>query len=113
MNGSMGRVQSVMDGIAHVTLDGKPFELDAADADNLDLAYAISVHKAQGSQWRRVIIPVFRSRLLDRTLIYTAITRGTEQVIILGDQRALAAAIENMPASTARSIGLDKRLRRA
>ncbi|AXQ95405.1 ATP-dependent RecD-like DNA helicase [Cereibacter azotoformans] len=113
MNGSMGRVQSVIDGIAHVTIDGKPFELDAADADNLDLAYAISVHKAQGSQWRRVIIPVFPSRLLDRTLIYTAITRATEQVIILGDRRALAAAIENTPASTARSVGLDKRLRQA
>ncbi|WP_330647112.1 AAA family ATPase (plasmid) [Thioclava litoralis] len=113
MNGSMGRVQSVIDGIAHVTLDGKPFELDAADAGNLDPAYAISVHKAQGSQWRRVIIPVFPSRLLDRTLIYTAITRATDQVIMLGDRCALAGAIANMPASTARSVGLHERLQRA
>lgn len=110
MNGSMGRVQSVIDGIAHVTLDGRSFELGAEDAENVELAYAISVHKAQGSQWRRVIIPIFPSRLLDRTLVYTAITRATEQVILLGDELALASAIKSAPSSTARSIGLDKRL---
>lgn len=110
MNGSMGRVQSVIDGIAHVTLDGRSFELRAEDAENVELAYAISVHKAQGSQWRRVIIPIFPSRLLDRTLVYTAITRATEQVILLGDELALASAIKSAPSATARSIGLDKRL---
>ncbi|WRH64373.1 MAG: ATP-binding domain-containing protein [Fuscovulum sp.] len=73
-------------------------------------AFAISVHKAQRSQWRRVIIPIFPSRLLDRTLVYTAIARVAEQVILLGDELALASAIKSAPASTVQSIGLDKRL---
>lgn len=112
MNGSMGRLHSVADGIAHATLDGKAFDLTAADAERVALAYAISVHKAQGSQWRRVIVPVFSSKLLDRTLLYTAITRATEQVILVGDMIALEQAVTRAPKSLERSIGLGQRLNR-
>ena len=76
------------------------------DKENLDLAYAISIHKAQGSQFRRVIVPVFPSRLLDRTLIYTAITRATEQVVILGDRKVLEQALAAPPAPHRRRHGL-------
>lgn len=112
MNGSMGRLHSVADGVAHATLDGKAFDLTAADAERVALAYAISVHKAQGSQWRRVIVPVFSSKLLDRTLLYTAVTRATEQVILVGDKTALEQAITRAPRSLERSIGLGQRLNR-
>lgn len=110
MNGSMGRLHSVIDGIGHATLDGRPHELTEADAEMIELAYAISVHKAQGSQWPRVIVPVFPSRLLDRTLLYTAITRATEQVVLVGDAKALATAIIDTPTALLRSVGLHERI---
>ena len=70
--------------------------------DRIELAHAITVHKAQGSQFRRVIIPVVQSRLLDRTLVYTALTRAVDQVVFVGDRRALVAAIEAPPRSQQR-----------
>ena len=60
----------------------------------------------QGSQFRRVIVPVFPNRLLDRTLIYTALTRATEQVVLLGDREACRAAIQAEPASHRRLTGM-------
>lgn len=110
MNGSMGRLHSVIDGIGHAILDGRAIDLTEADGSYLALAYAISVHKAQGSQWRRVIVPVFKSRLMDRTLLYTAITRAAEQVILIGDHAALRDAIESKPFSLQRSVGFKIRL---
>jgi exodeoxyribonuclease V alpha subunit len=92
-NGSIGRFIALDGSAALVNFDGREVELTAAQAHFLELAYAISVHKAQGSSWPRVIVPVYRSRLLDRTLIYTAITRGQEQVVILGDAHAFARAL--------------------
>ncbi len=73
--------------------------------DRLELAHAITVHKAQGSQFTRVIIPVVRSRLLDRTLIYTALTRAVDQVVFIGDRQALAKAIEAPPCTQQRQVG--------
>lgn len=113
MNGSMGRLHSVIDGIGHAILDGRAIDLTEADGSYLALAYAISVHKAQGSQWRRVIVPVFKSRLMDRTLLYTAITRAAEQVILIGDHSALRDAIESKPFSLQRSVGFKLRLQEA
>lgn len=75
--------------------------------DDLELGYAITVHKAQGSQWRRVIIPVSYNRLLDRTLLYTAITRAQEQVILLGDEDAARHAVSQIPYVQRRIVGLD------
>ena len=71
----------------------------------MDLAYAITVHKAQGSQFKRVIVPVIRSRLLDRTLIYTALTRGMEQVVFIGDRDAFDRPIIAPPRSHERQVG--------
>lgn len=107
-NGTLGEVLAV--GIASLTVrwDGheKPMELIKQDLEYVDLAYAISIHKAQGSQFQRVIVPVFPSRLLDRTLIYTAITRAVEQVVILGDKKVLEAALAAPPAPRRRRHGL-------
>ena len=79
--------------------------------DDLELGYAITVHKAQGSQWPRVIVPLTGHRMLDRTLIYTAVTRAQGQVLIVGDEAAAKAAVEKPPRVQARQVGLDLLLR--
>lgn len=79
--------------------------------DDLELGYAITLHKAQGSQWPRIIVPITSSRLLDRTLIYTAITRAQEQVILVGDGNVLRRAVECLPRSYERHVALDSFLR--
>ncbi|CAE6775121.1 ATP-dependent DNA helicase [Paraburkholderia domus] len=78
--------------------------------DDLEPGFAITVHKAQGSQWPRVIVPVTRNRLLDRTLLYTAITRAQRQVVLVGDVDAARAAVEAMPKAHFRQIGLTGQL---
>lgn len=107
-NGTLGVVEAAGPTSLSILWDGhdKPMEMGLSDLGSLDLAYAISVHKAQGSQFRRVIVPVFTSRLLDRTLIYTALTRATEQVVFLGDADALKLAVEAPPAPHRRKHGL-------
>jgi hypothetical protein len=75
--------------------DGLRRAVVEAMLDDLELGYAITVHKAQGSQWPRVIVPLTGHRLLDRTLIYTAVTRAQRQVLIVGDEAAAKAAVES------------------
>lgn len=75
--------------------------------DDVTLGYAITVHKAQGSQWRRIIIPVIGSRILDRSFLYTAITRAQTQVILIGDEDAARQAVEAAPRSKSRQVALD------
>ena len=66
------------------------------DTFNLEMAYAITIHKSQGSEFPKVIIPLFSSMsfFLRRNLFYTAVTRSREQVIILSDGNSLIKAIE-------------------
>jgi exodeoxyribonuclease V alpha subunit len=115
-NGSLGRIVQVLEapltprdeeetGRVIVDFDGREIRLSASDLCNLELAYAITIHKAQGSQFKRVIIPITSGRLLDRTLIYTALTRGVEQVVFIGDRRAFYEAISKMPAASLRNVG--------
>ncbi|WP_138468675.1 ATP-dependent RecD-like DNA helicase [Poseidonocella sp. HB161398] len=104
-NGSMGRVLRIGPACITAMLDGVLHELPPADGPCLQLAYAVSVHKAQGSQWRRVIVPVFASRILDRSLIYTALTRAEEQVIFLGDRSALDQAVHRASVVARRDVG--------
>ena len=80
--------------------------------DDLELGYAITVHKAQGSQWPRVIVAVTASRLLDRTLLYTAVTRAQRQVILVGDEAAARDAVARRPRARTREVALDLTLRR-
>jgi exodeoxyribonuclease V alpha subunit len=70
---------------------------DFTDLDEIVLAYAVSVHKAQGSQYPVVIIPVPTQHfiLLQRNLIYTAVTRGRKLVVMVGSKKALAIAVKN------------------
>lgn len=74
--------------------------------DDLELGYAITVHKAQGSQWPTIIVPITASKLLDRTLIYTAVTRATTKVIMVGDAAAAKAAVEAPSKAQFRNVAL-------
>lgn len=106
MNGSLGTVVEVHSEECALVADfeGDRHILAVGDLADIDLAYAITCHKAQGSQFRRVAIPLVRSRLLDHSLIYTALTRGVEQVVFVGDMAALHAAIKSPPRASRREV---------
>ena len=80
--------------------------------DDVELGFAVTVHKAQGSQWRRVIIPITESRNLDRSLLYTAFTRAQTQVILVGEEQAAQAATRAPPRALDRNVALDMTLSR-
>jgi exodeoxyribonuclease V alpha subunit len=86
---------------------------DYADLDELVLAYAISVHKSQGSEYPAVVIPILTQHyiLLQRNLIYTAVTRAKKLAVLVGTRRALAIAIKN-DKTEKRFTGLKWRLER-
>lgn len=83
----------------------RPLTLDMLE--DIDLGFAATVHKAQGSQWQRIIVPVTDSRLLDRTLLYTAITRAQAQVILVGDLTAAFRKTKAPPKAQSRKVALD------
>lgn len=112
MNGTMGRINRIDGDTVHATLDGAPVILGKTDAQFLELAYVISVHKSQGSQWPFIIVPIFPSRILDRTLIYTAITRASRQVILLGDPDVLQEGIVQSSRALDRDTTLALRMAR-
>ena len=72
-------------------------EYDFTELDEISLAYAISVHKSQGSEYPAVIVPLMTQHfaLLQRNLLYTAMTRGKELVVLIGSRRALDIALKN------------------
>jgi len=94
-----------------VNLDGRPVVYDWIDADELVLAYAASVHKAQGSEYPCVVLPLLTQHylMLQRNLIYTAVTRAKKLVVIVGSRKALAMAVKNNKVAQ-RFSALDVRL---
>ncbi len=80
-----------------IDFDGRSVSYDYSDLDEVALAYAISVHKSQGSEYPVVIFPVTTQHyiLLQRNLIYTGITRAKKLVVLIGTKKALAIAIKN------------------
>ncbi|MFO7154795.1 MAG: ATP-dependent RecD-like DNA helicase, partial [Caldicoprobacter oshimai] len=77
--------------------DDKEVVYDFSQLDELELAYAISIHKSQGSEFPVVIIPLAWGppMLMTRNLLYTAVTRAREMVIIVGRERAIEAMVRN------------------
>ena len=80
--------------------DGRRVSLPVDALDTLRLAYAATVHKAQGSQARAIVVPVFRGHhiMLTRNLVYTAVTRAQEICVVVGERAALAAAVRRTDA---------------
>jgi exodeoxyribonuclease V alpha subunit len=104
-NGSLGQVIGGGDGRRLLCeFDGVEQELE--DLVDLQLAYAITVHKSQGSQFQRVIVPMVSNRMLDRTLIYTALTRAVEQAVFVGSWIAFSHAIIKEPRAIRRRHAL-------
>lgn len=98
-NGDIGTVVAVESEKETLTVDfeGKITEYDFSQCDELELAYAVTVHKAQGSEYPIVIIPLYRytPKLLTRNLLYTAVTRAQAMMILVGDEEVSRAMIDN------------------
>ena len=86
--------------------DGKRRPISEDILDDLQLSYAITIHKAQGSQWPRVIVVLAENRTLDRTVVYTAITRAQKQVILFGNNASMREAVERLPRAQLRRVAL-------
>ena len=98
-NGDVGRIVSYDTewNECVVRFEGRDVSYHYSELDEMILAYAVTVHKSQGSEYRAVIIPLSTQHyvMLRRNLLYTAMTRGKELVIVLGSQKALQMAVEN------------------
>ncbi|MCG8471263.1 MAG: ATP-dependent RecD-like DNA helicase [Desulfobacterales bacterium] len=98
-NGDIGVVHAVNKKEKNlvVDFDGRKVDYETDDLEELTLAYAISVHKSQGSEYPAVVVPVTTQHypLLQRNLLYTAMTRGKELVILIGTRRAVEIALTN------------------
>ncbi len=94
-NGDVGQVTRLDDEAVEVDFDGRVVPYDAEALNDLDLAYAISVHKSQGSEYPAVVMPVVaqHSILLRRNLLYTAVTRGKRLVVLVGSDAVIAGAV--------------------
>jgi exodeoxyribonuclease V alpha subunit len=98
-NGDIGTIATIDPELREVSVsfDGRTVPYDFMDLDEIVLAYAISVHKSQGSEYPAVVIPVLTQHymLLQRNLIYTAVTRGKQLVVLVGTRKALGIAVRN------------------
>ncbi len=98
-NGDIGSIIDInrVDQKVIVRFGERDHEYDFAEMNELSLAYAISIHKSQGSEFKAVIIPLFMQHfmLLQRNLIYTAITRAKNLCILVGQSKAVAMGIKN------------------
>jgi exodeoxyribonuclease V alpha subunit len=101
-NGDIGVIAAVdgEQGALHVELDGRTASYERAELDQLTHAYAVSIHKSQGSEYPAIVIPLVTQHymMLQRSLLYTAVTRGKKLVVIVGSKRAVAIAVRNADA---------------
>ena len=113
-NGDIGRIAGIdtEEQEVIVDFDGRQVTYDFSDLNELVLAYAVSVHKSQGSEYPVVVMPVHISHymLLQRNLIYTGVTRARKLVIIVGTKKALSIGIRNNKIQS-RFTGLSRRLK--
>jgi exodeoxyribonuclease V alpha subunit len=98
-NGDIGYIEDINleDRVLSVRYDERIVSYESSELDELVLAYAVSIHKSQGSEYAAAIVPLFMQHftLLQRNLIYTAITRAKKLCIFIGQPRAIAMGIKN------------------
>ncbi|MDY6971426.1 MAG: ATP-binding domain-containing protein, partial [Thermodesulfobacteriota bacterium] len=114
-NGDIGLVKSLdtaTQGLV-VDYDGRSVAYDYLALDEIILAYAISVHKSQGSEYPAVVFPILQQHylLLQRNLIYTGVTRGKRLVVLVGSKKAVAMGVKNSSTKKRHTL-LAERLRR-
>jgi exodeoxyribonuclease V alpha subunit len=97
-NGDLGVVAAIDTTEQEVIIqfDGRDVTYDYADLNEVNLAYAISIHKSQGSEYPVVILPLYLQHyiMLSRNLVYTGLTRAKKLAIVIGSQKALAIAVK-------------------
>ncbi|MFC1997325.1 ATP-dependent RecD-like DNA helicase, partial [Chloroflexota bacterium] len=112
-NGDIGFVTGIglVEHILTVEIDGRRVDYNFTDADQLVLAYAVTVHKAQGSEFPVVVMPLVTAHymMLQRNLLYTAITRAKTLCVLVGGRRAIGMAVKNNKVAQ-RHTALDWRL---
>lgn len=96
-NGDVGRVMMSSSDRLTVSFDGRPVTYELRETEALQLAYACSVHKAQGSEYPAVVLALLSQHhpMLQRNLLYTALTRGRRLVVVVGSRKALATAVRH------------------
>lgn len=113
-NGDIGTIAAVNleDRELTVDFDGRQVVYDVTELDELSLAYAVTIHKAQGSEYPIVVMPFTMSHfvMLQRNLLYTGVTRAKKILVLVGEKRAVYYAIKN-ETTTGRNTGLMQRLR--
>ena len=97
MNGEVGKVTGIVDNELIVTFNGFEKRYGENELADLDLAYAVSIHKSQGSEFDTVIIPISSEHnfILNKSLVYTAITRGKSKVYLIGERNVFRRVILN------------------
>ena len=112
-NGDLGIVEKMnrIEQTMTVNFEGRPVEYDLGDLDELSLAYVLTIHKSQGSEFPCVVIPLHTQHylMLRRNLLYTAITRGKQLVVLVGTKKALGMAVRRVDTGQ-RYTALRKRL---
>ncbi|HPV08157.1 MAG TPA: ATP-binding domain-containing protein, partial [Aggregatilineales bacterium] len=98
-NGDVGRIRAMDFTNQEMTVqfDDRQVVYDFTEAPDLMHAYAISVHRSQGSEYPAVVMPIITSHymLLQRNLLYTAVTRAKKLVVLVGSKKAIAIAVKN------------------
>jgi exodeoxyribonuclease V alpha subunit len=98
-NGDLGRVVAIdaEEQVVTVSFEGRPVQYEFSELDELVHAYAISIHKSQGSEFPVVVIPVLTQHymMLQRNLLYTGVTRARRLVVLVGSKKAIAIAVHN------------------
>jgi exodeoxyribonuclease V alpha subunit len=98
-NGDIGKVIEIDEAARELVVDfeGKAVAYEFGELDELTLAYALTIHKAQGCEYPAVVIPLHTQhfKMLQRNLLYTGVTRGKRLVVLVGSRQALELAVRN------------------